>query len=984
MAEEFDLQPINSPIKGKFDLQPVAPDQGPKDDLSQVFTGPVDTRSGARKFLDAHPSVEWLLTGSSPQQEEMLKKEGINPQLQGPGIGTIPGFSKLREMASHLADSEKIQSSQEGTVSSNPDSNWWRGALASFLPENLLSPLQFLEGGFDPRTAGIKTGVLSPVEESLSQNLGKLKIPAADATVDEALVATKKANRPVTVKLKVPEPKAGEPPYNTAQFGLQPSSESLPYPLNVVPDRLRPPSTNATVFNALVPERYKLNAAGLAPTEELVKPTVEEIPRILPSAEKVSAAYDARKVEEAASDLVNTQSKLDSLSSSGVSPTDIKSETGALRLRGKSTPEVESIRSSLLKTITSGGKLNLGEMYQPYSGQLTTKQFGKIVDDILESGDLQRAYEGVKASNLARDTAPMQMRPTSLSDAISNLKNAVNQHITARATQDAMVAEEKAARAGKLSQITDQGVEGFSKKSQALKGEYSKVPMEPIKEAISQIDLDELMNAPEKTFTDQFQRYRAQNAIAKVFGITGDRTPLQPNEIKLLQQTFGNEMADQLAQLHGGISLVADGNPQFHKISELANLSKSIQASTDLSAPLRQGLPMLLRSEFYPAFAKMFKFAGSENSYKNMQEYLSKQWPERELARKSGLSISQIGSDVGQKEEHFLSGLPEKVPFLGQVYRGSERAYVGFIDKLRSDVFTSMIEDLRKSGIQTESKIKLKNGNEILVPSSEVKAVARYVNVATGRGSLTTTLPESLGGKTISAEKYGDLLNSVFYSPRFQASRIQLITDPITQWSSLPKVVRKEYLKSLLAVGGFVTTANGLGYALSGKLTSNPTSSDFGKIKSGPRDMTRNDPGAGWLQYITLASQLATNAKTNPVTGKTTELGEGYKAPTRGDIVADFARKKLAPLPQFAIGAFTGKNAIGQDFDATSEAAKLVIPLLAQDIYDVMKEDPSLASLGKSLPAVFGVGLNTFEQFKKKDRTQKVDRLSPFSLGKVN
>ena len=109
---------------------------------------------------------------------------------------------------------------------------------------------------------------------------------------------------------------------------------------------------------------------------------------------------------------------------------------------------------------------------------------------------------------------------------------------------------------------------------------------------------------------------------------------------------------------------------------------------------------------------------------------------------------------------------------------------------------------------------------------------AKFVNTATGRGSL--------GG----AEKYGDLLNTIFYSPRFQASRLDLMTKflrPDTYTKLNPKI-RREYLRALLSMGGVAATTNGIGYALGGKLTADPKSSDFGKVTYGN---IRQDPGAG-------------------------------------------------------------------------------------------------------------------------------------------
>src|SRR5712692_1771944 len=63
--------------------------------------------------------------------------------------------------------------------------------------------------------------------------------------------------------LQLETPKSGTPIYNTPQFGLSPSTQYDPL-LQHVPNRLRPPGTNATVFNALLPEQFKTHEQGAA------------------------------------------------------------------------------------------------------------------------------------------------------------------------------------------------------------------------------------------------------------------------------------------------------------------------------------------------------------------------------------------------------------------------------------------------------------------------------------------------------------------------------------------------------------------------------------------------------------------------------------------------------------------------------------------------------------------------------------------------
>lgn len=92
-------------------------------------------------------------------------------------------------------------------------------------------------------------------------NLGRSPIASKVASEGDVFdTSTRQLERPMSV----PDPRVGLPEFNTAQFGLDLADDNLPYPLNVVPNRVRPPSTNAIVFDALLPEKLKLNERGAA------------------------------------------------------------------------------------------------------------------------------------------------------------------------------------------------------------------------------------------------------------------------------------------------------------------------------------------------------------------------------------------------------------------------------------------------------------------------------------------------------------------------------------------------------------------------------------------------------------------------------------------------------------------------------------------------------------------------------------------------
>jgi hypothetical protein len=89
--------------------------------------------------------------------------------------------------------------------------------------------------------------------------------------------------------------------------------------------------------------------------------------------------------------------------------------------------------------------------------------------------------------------------------------------------------------------------------------------------------------------------------------------------------------------------------------------------------------------------------------------------------------------------------LAEKIPGV----RASNRAYVVYLNRLRADMFDAMSATLARNGEPT---------------MAEYKAIAQYINVATGRGSF---------GKKF--DKATDALAAVFFSPRYVASRFNFI-----------------------------------------------------------------------------------------------------------------------------------------------------------------------------------------------------------------
>lgn len=433
---------------------------------------------------------------------------------------------------------------------------------------------------------------------------------------------------------------------------------------------------------------------------------------------------------------------------------------------------------------------------------------------------------------------------------------------------------------------------------------------------------------------------------------------------------------------------------------EAINFPRAVMASSDVSAPLRQGLPLIGRTEFWNSIVPMFKAWASEQTYKDMmwdirngEDYKALFGKRKAIdpktgkpiildsyAEQAGLRLSDLDEGLTSREESLQSTWAERIPFLGKseklaemgvpqanLVRRGNRAYTAFLNKLRADTFKSMV---------TEANIFMP-GAKANQPLA--KEMANFVNVATGRGSL---------GKL---EAAAPVLNAGLFAPRLIASRLQML-NPHFYWAASPPV-RKEALRAVIAMGAFANIIGQLSTMAGAKVENNPNSPDFGKIQV---RNTRIDPFAGFQQYIVAANRLLrpswaripglekVNTGILPLDltagflghgGQMVETSKGAqydlwnpKPPankTHLSVLWDFARGKLNPLIGFGVSLYGGRREIsGHKMDLTTlnpmenAALQRMIPILFQDIYELAQEDPKLLPL--ALLEALGMGVQPY------------------------
>lgn len=508
-----------------------------------------------------------------------------------------------------------------------------------------------------------------------------------------------------------------------------------------------------------------------------------------------------------------------------------------------------------------------------------------------------------------------------------------------RNSQEELYAQERSKRIGTSQAVGKdlQGSEGYKAELAQLKGELPKEDYKGIGEHLSSAEKEQQFTELRNQIKEhpELQGYagiNAQGAVRKVlFGEGGVPTN---SEIKLLEKLspkLAETVKEDVAQHNEKLNAIKSFGSTA---AEVVGVPRALMASVDFSAGLRQGLAAATRHPaiFAKEFVKQFKSFASEEAYRKNLDAIESH-PNFPLMKQAKLAIQDVGSHrPNEHEEQFVSSLAEKIPGLGKLVHASNRAYTGLLSNMRANIFNQLAETAKNAGLDLNDTANAKL----------LRNIGEVVNTSTGRGSL---------GRF---EAAGHAASTALFAPRLIASRIQTLNPHY--YIKLEPIARKEALTTLISLGAFGTTVLGLAKAAGLQVSTDPTNADFGKIKKGD---TRFDVLGGFQQYIRLGAELKEGKITSSTTGGVVTLGDGFGKPTRLDILTNFAQNKEAPIPSFITTLLKGKDASGKPLNITKEVRDRFIPLIAQDITDLLTHKDS-AGVGAAVPALFGVGVQTY------------------------
>ncbi len=369
------------------------------------------------------------------------------------------------------------------------------------------------------------------------------------------------------------------------------------------------------------------------------------------------------------------------------------------------------------------------------------------------------------------------------------------------------------------------------------------------------------------------------------------------------------------------------GGKKADLLTNIAGVPRSVMASLDLSAPLNQGWGMISRKRFYTSLGTMLKSAVSKGAFRDLQAEIITH-PKYDLAKKAGLRLTDLGDKLEMREEQFMSTLLDKVPGIA----GSQRAYTAFLNKIRLDSFSDLV-------IKAEVA-----GEDISIGSQTTKDLTSAVNDFTG------------GARVGKIEGAVPLLNAAFFSPRKITSTVNML-NPVNYINpKISKTARLDRTRNIIGSLALTTGIIALYALLTGrKQETDPTSTDFGKIRSGD---TRLDVSGGNATYLNILSRLITG-RIKGSSGVSRKLGTGYGETSGFDLIAQFLRYKLSPNASLLVDAVTGANAIGEKKTISQSVIDRFKPMFLNAVYELIKSDTD-GKFGFALTSLFGAGLNTY------------------------
>ncbi|HPW22273.1 MAG TPA: hypothetical protein PLE61_15845 [Vicinamibacterales bacterium] len=398
------------------------------------------------------------------------------------------------------------------------------------------------------------------------------------------------------------------------------------------------------------------------------------------------------------------------------------------------------------------------------------------------------------------------------------------------------------------------------------------------------------------------------------------------------------------------------GAKLLYGAAHAGNAMRSMMASFDMSWLLRQGAvlatahPGIARRAFGESLRAWADADTARAAYLELTELpqnLDAMTPQqgvhalRILRRtNAGLQLTDPEGTMIEREEDFATNFfsrLKRIPGLALYVKGiegSERAYSTGLNKLRADTFDHYADLLDEQGAATPENLR---------------ALANYINIATGRGNLGSLAPAARQ------------LAAVFFAPRYAISRFQLLGTLVRAPAPVRALIARDLVRWFGANMGILSLAVLAGASVEW----DPRNSDWGQIRIGN---SRADLWAGFRQVGVALARL--------VTGKIayTEGGQNIERATQRDrVIMRFVQSKLSPLTSLMWEAIEGRTFTYKPFEWGPAIVERTIPIGAREMPETLKERGPVGGAALSALNLLGVGVNTYDNRASSHRRPEND-----------
>lgn len=373
---------------------------------------------------------------------------------------------------------------------------------------------------------------------------------------------------------------------------------------------------------------------------------------------------------------------------------------------------------------------------------------------------------------------------------------------------------------------------------------------------------------------------------------------------------------------------------RWERAIDALGVARSLKATADLSATLRHGL---VPSTLHPvlagqSFLKEVRAAFSHNYAVDLDNAIHAD-PVTKLLVDNGAYFAPVEaarSGLSKREEEFASALAERIPGIGRIIKGADRAFATYLNNLRYGVAKKVMANWSHEDYTPENLGKL----------------ASWLNHSTGRGDLKFL------------NDIAPAMNVAFFSPRYAVSRVQMTADMARALGSVAKAtakreavdpISKEIALNAVAFYGTGLTVLGLMGMAGLRVGVDPRASNFGKVRIGH---TEYDMWGGLAQDARFIAQIVKGARVNPETGMVTDQNVI-------ETTKRFLRSKLAPIPGVLTDIAVGYTQQGKPATLTNSAINLVAPIVATDIVAAWQADKLGGVIGVAPASILGIGTNT-------------------------